>query len=330
MQWLDILVERLTTMGRNFVGLLPGIVLGAVVFAAFAFGARLVGGAVTRFGARLQKHRNVGVVLGRLVRWVVTLFGLLVAVTIIVPSFKASTLIETLGLASVAIGFAFRDILQNFLAGIIILWTEPFRVDDQIVYGEFEGTVEEIQTRATYIRTYDGRRVLLPNSELLTHAVTVNTAFPTRRIQHDVGIGVGDDITRAKQVILAALRELDDVLLDPAPDVLVIDLADFAVVLRVRWWIEPPRRADHLEALDVVLARIKQRLIESGIDLPYPTTQVLFHDQTEEFDGDRRRQREGWPAGSGAVPRPRGMRVARAMGEPGDATESPRSAGGGS
>lgn len=316
MEWLDILLERLTTMGRSFVRLLPGIALGAVVFAAFAFGARLVGGAVARFGTRLKKHQNVGVILGRLMRWVVTLFGLLVAVTIIVPSFKASTLIETLGLASVAIGFAFRDILQNFLAGIIILWTEPFRVDDQIIYGEFEGTVEEIQTRATYIRTYDGRRVILPNSELLTHAVTVNTAFPTRRIQHDVGIGVGDDIARAKEVILAALRELDGILLDPAPDVLVADLADSAVVLRVRWWIEPPRRADYLEALDAVLCRVKQRLLESGIDLPYPTTQVLFHDQTEEVDGDRRRQREGWPAGAGAVPRPRARGGPSAPAEP--------------
>lgn len=305
MEWLDILLERLSTMGRDFVRLLPGLVLGAVVLTVFAFGARLLGGTVTRFGARLKKHQNVGIILGRLARWVVTLFGLLVAVTIIVPSFKVTTLIETLGLASVAVGFAFRDILQNFLAGIIILWTEPFGVDDQIIYGDFEGTVEEIQTRATYIRTYDGRRVILPNSELLTHAVTVNTAFPTRRIQHDVGIGVGDDIARARDVILSALREIDEVLPDPAPDVLVADLGDFAVVLRVRWWIEPPRRADYLEALDAVLTRVKQRLLESGIDLPYPTTQVLFHDQTEEVDGDRRHQREGWPAGTGAVPRPR-------------------------
>lgn len=182
--------------------------------------------------------------------------------------------------------------------------------------------MEEIQTRATYIRTYDGRRVILPSSELLTHAVTVNTAFPTRRIQHDVGIGVGDDIARAKEVILAALRELDGILPDPAPDVLVADLADSAVVLRVRWWIEPPRRADYLEALDAVLCRVKQRLLESGIDLPYPTTQVLFHDQTEEVDGDRRRQREGWPAGAGAVPRPRARQRPRQPAEPNDAPGS--------
>jgi small conductance mechanosensitive channel len=305
MEWLDILLERLTGMGRDLVRLLPSIVLGALVFALFAVVSRLLARTVTRLGSRLRKHHNVGLVLGRLTRGVVILFGLLVAVTIVVPSFKVGTLVETLGLAGVAIGFAFRDILQNFLAGILILWTEPFRIGDQIVYGTFEGSVEDIQTRATFLRTYDGRRVVLPNSELFTHAVTVNTAFRERRVEYDVGIGFSDDIAQAKDIILTALRELDDVLAEPAPDVLVIELADFAVKLRVRWWIEPPRRSDHLEALDVVLEHIKRQLVERGIDLPYPTTQVLLHDQTEETDGDRRRQREGWPAGPGRVPQPR-------------------------
>ncbi len=85
-------------------------------------------------------------------------------------------------------------------------------------------------------------------------------------------------------------------------------LADSTVNLRLRWWIKPPRQMDMLSAQDAVLTAIKDRLTENGIDMPFPTQQILFHDQTEETDGDRRRQREGWPAGRREeVPKPRSI-----------------------
>jgi small-conductance mechanosensitive channel len=217
-------------------------------------------------------------------------------------------LVQLLGISGVAIGFAFRDILQNFLAGILILMTEPFQIDDQIVFKDFEGTVENIQTRATTIRTYDGRRIVVPNSELFTNSVTVNTAYDNRRIEYDIGIGYGDDIDLAKRLMLEAIYSVDEVLKDPAADVLVLELAESSVNIRARWWIKPPRRIDDLRSRDKVISAIKQKLyVENGIDLPYPTRQILFHDQTEETDGDRSRQREGWPAGNHEVPKPRSI-----------------------
>ena len=185
--------------------------------------------------------------------------------------------------------------------------TEPFRINDQIVFKDFEGTVENIETRATTLKTYDGRRIVIPNSELFTNSVTVNTAFESRRLQYDVGIGYGDDIDYAKQLMLAALQSIPEVMKDPAPDVLVMELAESTVNLRVRWWIKPPRRADDLVSRDKVLSTIKKTLVENGIDLPFPTQQILFHDQTEDTDGDRSRQREGWPAGKKEVPKPRSI-----------------------
>jgi len=83
----------------------------------------------------------------------------------------------------VAVGFA-----QNFLAGLLLLWTEPFRVGDEIKLDAFEGTVEEIQTRATIIRTYDERRVVIPNADLFTHSVIVNTALGGRRWEYDLSV----------------------------------------------------------------------------------------------------------------------------------------------
>lgn len=287
--------------------MLPNLVLAVIVFALFFLAARQIKSLVKRLTRRHRQARNLGMVLGRLSQGAVILIGLFVALSIVLPSFQAADLVQLLGISGVAIGFAFRDILQNFLAGILILLTEPFQIGDQIVFKNFEGTVENIETRATTIRTYDGRRIVIPNSELFTNSVTVNTAFDNRRLEYDVGIGYGDDIDRAKQLILEAMHSVDEVLKDPAPDALVVALAESSVNIRARWWVKPPRRADTLNAQDKVLSAIKKKLTANGIDMPFPTQQILFHDQTEETDGDRSRQREGWPAGRGEVPKPRSI-----------------------
>ncbi|MEJ6480105.1 mechanosensitive ion channel family protein [Nostoc punctiforme UO1] len=297
--------DKVQSMSNGFIALLPNIVLALIVFIIFLFIATRIKALVKRLTRNRRSARNLGLVLGRLAQGVTILIGLFIALSIVIPSFKAGDLIQLLGISGVAIGFAFRDILQNFLAGILILLTEPFQIDDQIVFKGFEGTVENIQTRATTIRTYDGRRIVIPNSELFTNSVTVNTAFDNRRLEYDVGIGYGDDIDRAKELMLEALHSVPEVLKDPAPDVLVMELAESTVNIRVRWWIKPPRRADDLASRDKVLSTIKKTLVANGIDLPFPTQQILFHDQTEETDGNRSRQREGWPSGKNEVPKPR-------------------------
>ncbi len=299
--------DKIQSMINDFIVLLPNMVLALIVFAIFFFVGREIKRVVRRVTRNHRQARNLGLVLGRLAQGITVLVGLFVALSIVIPTFRAGDLVQLLGISGVAIGFAFRDILQNFLAGILILLTEPFQIDDQIVFKNFEGTVENIETRATTIKTYDGRRIVIPNAELFTNSVTVNTAFDKRRLEYDVGIGYGDDIDRAKQLMLEAMHSVEQVLKDPAPDVLVMDLAESTVNIRARWWVNPPRWADALDSRDKVLTAIKKKLMANGIDLPFPTQQILFHDQTEETDGDRSLQREGWPAGSGAVPKPRSI-----------------------
>jgi len=295
-------IDKMQTMLNGFIVLLPNIILALIVFAIFFFVARTIKKVVRKLTLDRREARNLGMVLGRLAQGTTILVGLFIALSIVIPSLKANDLVQLLGISGVAIGFAFRDILQNFLAGILILLTEPFQIDDQIVFKEFEGTIENIQTRATTIRTYDGRRIVIPNSELFTNSVTVNTAFENRRLQYDIGIGYGDDIDEARRLILEAVHGTDGVLETPAPDAIVVDLAGSTVNIRARWWVQPPRRADVLDLQDRVLTNIKNKLTTHGIDLPFPTQQILFHDQTEATDGDRAHQREGWPAGKGKVP----------------------------
>lgn len=298
--------QQLIEMVRGTVELLPNIIVAIIVFVIFWI--------VAKFSRRLIKNltrkkqsRNLGLVLARLSQGFIILVGAFIALAIVIPSFKPGDLVQLLGVSGVAVGFAFRDILQNFLAGILILITEPFTLGDQIIFKDFEGTVEHIQTRATTIRTYDGRRIVIPNAELFTNAVTVNTAFDKRRLQYDIGIGYGDDVKEAKQIILDVLRNNQDTLNDPAPEALVVDLAGSTINIRARWWINPPRRADAMDTQDAILTELNDKLVSAGIDLPFPTQQILFHDQTEETDGDRSRQREGWPAAKGNNPKPRSI-----------------------
>ncbi|MBZ2209761.1 mechanosensitive ion channel family protein [Massilia sp. R798] len=291
---LTVAYERFEQLGNEALRLLPGLGIAIAVFVVFLVLARWTRTAVQHLNARRFQH-NLVIVLGRMAQWGIILLGLLLAITIAFPSFTPANLISALGITGIAIGFAFKDIFENFLAGILILINEPFRIGDQIIFGAFEGTVEKIETRATMIRTYDGRLVVIPNAELFKGSFIVNTAFPSRRLEYDVTIGNGDDIAVAKEAMLGVLARLPGIEPAPAPDALVLGYAANGVTIRIRWWIKPPRRADALDIRDEVLCAVKAELTRNGIDLPYPTHQVLLHDQTEPADGNRLRQREGWP-----------------------------------
>lgn len=297
MAWqLEPILTRFQTLTQSLLASLPNVALGLVLFALFWFISGLARRSVQALAARAGQPAGIALVFGRLAAWVILTLGALVGLTVIFPTLTAASLFGALGVSGVAIGFAFKDIFQNLLAGLLILITRPFRIGDQIVSGDHEGTVEDIQVRATLLRTYDNRRVVIPNSELYTNRVIVNTAYDRRRLSVTVGIGYGDDIAQAKRIILDTLDGIEDIRRDPAPTVLVRELADFSVNLDVRFWIDPPIRREAVEAQDHVLEALKPALIAAGIDLPLPTQQVLFHDQTEDTDGDRTRQREGWPA----------------------------------
>lgn len=290
---------------EGLVTVVPRIGIAAIVFLVFVAAAAGVARTVRSVLER-RDRTDLGQLLGSFVRWVVLLFGFLVFATIVFPSIRPADLLSTLGIGSVAIGFAFKDVLQNWLSGLLILYRRPFRPSDQIVSGGFEGTVERIEARATLIRTYDGELVVIPNSDIYTRAVTVRTAFPRRRSEYDVGIGYGDDVEKACAVILEALAQVPEIEREPPPEAVPWALEGSAVIIKVLWWSDPQRLAV-VRTRGRVVAALKQALAQAGVDLPFPTRMVLLHDQTEEADGDRARQREGWPAGADP-PRPRRSR----------------------
>ena len=225
-----------------------------------------------------MRHQNLAKVFQRIGGALILFIGFMIAMVVAIPGFTPAKLIGALGIGSVAIGFAFKDIFQNLLSGILLLISEPFRIGDQIVSGDYEGTVEDIKIRATTIRTYDGRQVVIPNSELYTSALTVNTAYKQRRLQVAVGIGYEDDIETAKAEILQALDKVDSVSRKATPSVIATGFGGSSMDLTVRWFIDNGTQANKVASIHQVIVEVKKALDAAGINIPFPIRTIDLSD----------------------------------------------------
>ena len=255
---LNKLLDAVRHMIDSFIARLPALVVAIAVFLIFYFLSRFVARTIRRTVSK--QRQNLALVFARLTGGLTILFGLLVAISIVAPSFQASDLIKILGIGGVAIGFAFQNILQNFLAGLLLLWSEPFRVGDEIKLDVFEGRVQEIQTRATIIRTYDEREVVIPNADLFTRSVIVNTALGSRRWQYDLEVKKSSNLRDLKNTILTAVKRVQGVLSDPPPEALITDVTADAVKMRVLWSTRDSRQHQMLASYDQVLTAIAEAL----------------------------------------------------------------------
>jgi small-conductance mechanosensitive channel len=273
----NVIWESVYGIFNSFLYRLPYILAGAAVFMLFLVVGRVVTRVIVAAGERTRLDLTLAKLLARLASFVITILGLLVAAVVIFPAFAPGDLIAGLGLTSVAIGFAFKDVLQNFFAGILILWRKPFIVGDQIKFREFDGTVEEINVRSTRIKTYDGERAVIPNGDIYTNALLVRTAFDRRRARFVVGIGYPDSIEKARTIIMGVLKRTDGILNEPPPSVHAVELAPSSVNLEALFWTKS-RRSDMRITSDMVVTGIKLAFDEAGIDMPYPHSVVLLRD----------------------------------------------------
>ncbi|MBA2519605.1 MAG: mechanosensitive ion channel family protein [Chloroflexia bacterium] len=213
--------------------------------------------------------------------WIV---GLIVAVDAL--GLDPGTVATGLGLTGLALGFALQDIISNFVSGLLILTMRPFELGDQIVVGETEGSVERIQLRASQIRTYDGRLVLVPNAEVFTARVTNNTASPVRRGSVEVHVGFDADLDQAQAVIREATRSAPGVLTDPPVSVRVQALGPDDVLLEARFWTDS-RRSDFVATSSAVRQAILAALRASGVPLPDPSLHLLVPDDPRSIRDDQ-------------------------------------------
>ena len=276
----QVIASAANDMVNDFIVRLPYFMVAVVVLLVFWLLSLIFKSVVSKLLSKSHTHRNLVRVFQRIGGALIFFIGLMVAMVIAIPGFTPAKLVGALGIGSVAIGFAFKDIFQNLLSGILLLLSEPFRIGDQIVSGEFEGTVEDIKVRATTIRTYDGRQVVIPNSQLYTSALTVNTAYKRRRLELTVGIGYEDDIRKAREVILQALEKAETVSKLAEPSVVATEFGASSIDLKVRWFINDGTQANKVASIHEVIVEIKDQLDAAGVNIPFPIRTLDFSDES--------------------------------------------------
>ncbi len=275
MDALNIMLDRLTSMGTAFVAVLPQVVIAVVVLAATWMMAKLVGrlvGWLTR-GSNLRP--SMIELLKNIAAIVVWLGGVLVAATIAFPEMSPTDLLAALGIGSVAIGFAFKDIFENFLAGILILYREPMRLRDYIRCEDVEGQVEKITIRDTHVRQTDGQLVVLPNALLFKNPVVIRTDQERRRVSVTVGVAYGEEVDHCRDVIAARGPRTRKCPRQEPVQVFAQAFGASSVDFEVAWWTGS-RPVDVRRSRDEVVAAIKRALDDAGIEIPFPYRTLTF------------------------------------------------------
>jgi small-conductance mechanosensitive channel len=272
------LEQRLADLGAQLVTALPNVIAALIVLVLTWGMGHVARGAVAR-GLRNRVQRQSLVDLARQLAYIgMWIAGAAVAAMIAFPSLTLGGLVSVVGLGSVAIGFAFKDIFENFFAGILILWRFPFDNADVIECEGIRGRVEEVTVRMTLIRKLDGVLVAMPNAILFKNPVTVLTAREKRRISLVCSVSYGTDVDEAREVIRDALAHCTSVEHGMAIDVLAAELSDSSVDFLVRWWTDPVPGDEH-RSRDEVVAAVRRHLREAGIEIPFPQRVLTFRNE---------------------------------------------------
>jgi len=225
-------------------------------------------------GLNARQFSSAVVSLGSSIAAVVAVLGA-VAIAATVSGFPAilSAFATIAGALALGIAFAAGDIIENFVAGIFILKDKPFTVGDYIEWNGNDGIVREINLRVTKLDSFDNEQLTVPNGDLASAVVTNPVANETRRVTFDFGIEYDASIKAAREIILDEASKIDGILAEPAPSAPVTGLADSAVVLNARVWVDPAETGAGPVKFQLV-ENVKRRFDAEGIGMPYPYTEL--------------------------------------------------------
>ncbi|UOR08217.1 mechanosensitive ion channel family protein [Qipengyuania flava] len=275
MNYIETLRDQLQDMGEGFVESLPSLAIAIfIVFLTWI---------VARFGARIsdmivgrtELRASLKTLIDTLVKLGIWLAGLFIAAIVVMPGLTAASLLAGLGIGAVAIGFAFQDIFENFLAGVLIMLREKMRIGDVIDCEGITGKVEHITLRETHVRKLSGELTVVPNSILFKNPVEILTDDSQRRHEVVVGVSYDTQLDRAAEVIRQAVEDVEDVLASKGIDIFAQEFNSSSVDFLVRWWAGSTPR-DGWESKDKVVRAVKAALDEAGIEIPFPYVTHTF------------------------------------------------------
>jgi len=256
--------------------LLPQIVVALFVIFITWLLARLARGVMNRAFKRTRLRPSLKELLTLLLSILVWVVGGMVAAVIVFPGLTPASMLAGLGIGSVAIGFAFKDIFENFLAGIIILFRREMRIGDHIECEGIEGQVDRIAIRESHIRQTDGQLVIVPNAILFKNPVTVRTDRNVRRVTIICGVAYDEDLDAARQVIADAVAACSTVRQGDLPiQVFAQEFADSSINFEVTWWTGATP-VEVRKSKDEVVSGVKRGLDDAGIEIPFPYRTLTF------------------------------------------------------
>lgn len=230
--------------------------------------------------------------LRRLIRGIFVLVGLVLAFDILGITSLMGAVLGTAGIVGLALGFAFQDIVENYLAGMLLSLRRPFSINDYVEIGEYEGRVVRLTSRELVMMTPEGNHVRLPNAHVFKNPFTNFTINPRRLFSFDIGIAVPEDLQKAMSVGTGALNSMTGVLHDPRPFAYVIEVGEATVTVRYHGWVDQ-READFLKVRSEAIRHVKDALDQASIELPEGTYRVLLEAASEQKSAAERAERPG-------------------------------------
>ncbi len=271
----NVVLDSVKSMGESFLSQLPNLVIAIVVLFVFWIIVRVARSILNSFFKRIKLRDSLVELFRKIVVIMIWVFGLMIVATIVFPNFTPAKILTVVGLSSIAIGFAFKDVFENFLAGILILFREPFQLGDFISCEDMEGFVEEITIRDTNLRKTDGQRIVVPNAMLFTNPVKVRTDKDIRRVTVICGVAYGEDIDECRGVIKKTVEGLDTVNNSKDVEIFAQEFGASSINFEVTWWTGSSP-LEIRKSRDEVVAAVKRALDDAGIEIPFPYRTLTF------------------------------------------------------
>lgn len=261
-------LQKLTAILRSVVNSAPLLLLGGLVLTAFiALGWWVA--SFSRFWRGLTPNPFVGELLAQAVRVASAVTGIVLALNLVGATALMGTVLGGAGVIGLAIGFAVRDTLENYISSIMLSLRQPFRANDHVVIDGQEGKVVRLTSRATVLMTLDGNHLRIPNAIVFKAVILNYTRNPERRLEFELGVDAEDDPEAAIATGVAALAALDFILDKPAPSGLIVTVGDSNIVLKFMAWINQGQ-ADFLKARSRSIRAAKMAVEAAGFTLPEP------------------------------------------------------------
>lgn len=260
-----VVAERGVTLGLNILAAVAVYVIGNWI-------SKIVLSLLGRVLEKTGVDETLSKFLSAIARAVLLTFVILMSVNRL--GVDTTSLVAIVGAAGIAVGFALKDSLSNFAAGVMIILFKPFKVDEFIEAAGISGTVEEISIFSTMMRTGDNKQIIVPNGAIISSNIINYSAKPTRRIDLVVGCGYSDDLRNVKEFLNELVRSDSRILVDPEPVVAVSELGDSSINFVVRPWV---KTEDYWAVRWDLTERIKLGFDQRGFSFPFPSRDVYMH-----------------------------------------------------